>query len=66
MYLYETKTGDAMQGDGCFQPKFDQGSLDKADRLEVWATSFNDAGEYCEFRLMSGDTTIATSTVGGY
>ena len=66
MHLYETKTGEAMQGDGFFQPKFKQEDIDKADRLEVWATSFQDSGEYCEFRLMSGDEVIASSRIQGY
>jgi len=66
MYLYETKTGDSMQGDGTFQPIFNQTSLDKADRLEVWATSFSDADEYCEFRLMAGDEMLASSTIRGF
>jgi len=66
MYLYETKTGDAMQGDGFFQPRFDEADIAKADRLEVWATSFNDAGEYCEFRLMKGNEVLAKSTIRGY
>ena len=66
MHLYETKTGEGMQGDGFFQPKFSQEQLDQADRLEVWATSMNDAGEYCEFRLMKGDEVIATKVIRGY
>ena len=66
MYLYETKTGDGMQGDGFFQPCFKQEQLKEADRLEVWATSFNDANEYCDFRLMKDDKVVAESTIGGY
>jgi len=66
MYLYDTKTGDKMQGDGFIQPMFNEAHLSQADRLEVWATSMTDAGEYCEFRLMKGDEIVAKRTVGGY
>ena len=66
MYLSDTKTGEAMQGDGLFQPKFDPVILSHADRLEIWGTGFEDAGEYCEFRLMKGDEVIATRTIQGY
>lgn len=66
MYLYETKTGEAMQGDGFFSPRFDEEQIKQADRVEVWATSFNDAGEYCEFRLMKGDKVLAKSQIRGY
>tara|TARA_R110000824_G_scaffold379016_2_gene570824 strand:- start:1736 stop:1936 length:201 start_codon:yes stop_codon:yes gene_type:complete len=66
MYLYETKTGEAMQGNGMFTPRFETAEIAQADRVEVWATNFEDAGEYCEFRLMNGDTVINKSTIQGY
>lgn len=66
MYLFDTKTGEAMRSGGMFQPEFTQEELDKADRLEVWATSFDDRGEYCDFNLMSGDTVISSKRVEGY
>lgn len=66
MYLYMTKHGSEMQGDGFFQPKFDEDKVAQADRLEIWATNFEDNGEYCDFRLMQGDTVIASKTIQGY
>jgi hypothetical protein len=67
MYLMETKTGDSMQGNGMFSPKFTEDELAKADRLEVWATNFDDAGgDYCDFRLMNGDKVIVSKQIQGY
>lgn len=40
----------------------------RIERLEIWATSFNDPGpEYCEFRCFDGDgNLIGTYRIDGY
>jgi len=41
--------------------------IQDADKIEVWATSFNDEGpDYCEFRLMKKDQVISSKRVDGY
>jgi hypothetical protein len=67
MYLYDSKHGDAMQGDGLTQPRFDNLSILKADRLDIWASSFDDEGpDHTDFRLMKGDEFITSSKMMGY
>jgi len=67
MYLYQTITDkDKMQDGGMFMPVFKQADIDKADRMEVWASSFKDAGEdYNIFKLMLGNDTITERRMGG-
>ena len=49
---------------------FSDADIEKADRLEVWGTKFNESSEFtddhCEFRLMNGDNVIAKRIVEGY
>jgi hypothetical protein len=39
----------------------------KADRCEIWGTSFNDVGgDYCEYRFFDGVYAVGTQRVAGY
>jgi len=50
-----------------FSPEFTEEEVKDADKIEVWATSFNDEGpDYCEFRLMKKDQVISSKRVDGY
>jgi len=50
-----------------FGPTFSQEQVDQADRLEVWGSSFTDAGEdFCEYRLFEKGQQIATKRVAGF
>ena len=68
MYLYQTITEKAsMKGDGMFNPSFAQEDINRSDRLEVWASSFEDAGgDFSIFRLMDGEIIIAEKRIEGY
>lgn len=66
MYLVET-IQDKKRMSGGFLPTFKQEEIDKADRLEVWGSSFNeDGGDYNIFKLMQGDTVVARKIISGY
>lgn len=49
-------------------PTFRQDEVDAADKLEVWASSFEDPGpDFNEFRLLNADgEEIKTTRVPGY
>lgn len=50
-----------------FGPGFSSEVAAKADRLEIWGSSFEDAGpDFTEFRLMAGDVVIEKRRVLGY
>lgn len=68
MYLYQTiNDRKSMQGDGFLVPTFPQSEVNKSDRLEIWASSFTDAGsDRTEFRLMNGTKIVSTKTMMGY
>ena len=72
MHLYETKTNKKqileMQNDyEMWKPEFPDTMIDMADRLEIWCSSFNDAGEdFCEYRLMLGDNILDQRKVAGF
>jgi len=56
-----------MKGDGMFNPSFAQEDINRSDRLEVWASSFEDAGgDFSIFRLMDGEIIIAEKRIEGY
>jgi hypothetical protein len=50
-----------------FGPGFDHALASKADRMEVWGSSFVDPGpDFCEYRLFEKGVRIATKRVDGY
>jgi len=69
MYLQTTITDKArMQGDGMFRPIFPEADIAKAEKLEIWCSSFSDGGDdFTTFNLV--DTVgkvIASRSIGGY
>ena len=68
MYLSSTVTNkEEMADGGCFLPVFSAESINEADRMEVWCSSFKDSGaDYNVFKLISGDSTIAERRMEGY
>jgi len=51
--------------------KFPVPLTERADRIEVWGTTFDNEGDnegpdYCEFRLMKGNQILAKQIVNGY
>jgi len=70
MYKYATHTTDMVK-EGTqkppFGPQFDAKDFEGADRMEVWASSFSDAGDdYCEFRIMNGTEILKRKKVNGF
>jgi len=50
-----------------FGPGFDQETVEQADSMQVWGSSFDDPGaDFVEFQLFNGDKMIAKKRVGGY
>lgn len=46
---------------------FPEADVDRADRLEVWGSSFKDNGDdCCEYRLMNDDKLVSKKIVRGY
>lgn len=69
MYLVETVAKDDIRGNQFVEMfvTFSDEQIEMADRLEVWGTNFNEGTEdYCEYRLMNGDTVIVNRRVAGY
>jgi len=70
MYLVNKTTGDVSREatqQPPFGPGFDESLARKADRLEVWGSSFDDPGDdFCLFKLYWGDQKLGTKRVAGY
>jgi len=67
MYLNETITQPERMAKPSFNVRFPAETVAKADRLEVWSSSFNDPGpDRNEFRLMAGSECLATVHQSGY
>jgi hypothetical protein len=69
MHKLETKPKAAALEKAPFGPGFRAEEIpETTDRLEVWASSFNDPGsDYCEFRLVDKKgNTLATRRIEGY
>ena len=70
MHIVSTSKGDVTRSamrSPPFGPDFELAIAEKADRLEVWGSSFSDPGpDFCEFRLFKGDEQIGTKRVDGY
>lgn len=68
MYKHDEHTGDAARKAAASPRPFGIGVNDpRIERIEVWATSFNDPGEYCEFRCFDVDgKAIGTYRIAGY
>jgi hypothetical protein len=69
MYLVDTIAKDRIQSDPMVTMfvRFSDEDVAKADRLEIWGTSFNEGGsDYCDYRLMDGDTVVVSRSVAGY
>lgn len=66
--ISETTDKTQMREPRPFGPGFPGAKVEKAERMEVWGSSFNDAGgDYCEFRLFDdAGRQIAQSRVDGY
>lgn len=67
MYLHDTIT-DKTSMVGVMMPSFaSKEDIAKADRLEIWASSFEDSGDdFTLFKLMQGDKVISQKRVNGY
>jgi hypothetical protein len=60
--MYATAVADQPLGAG-----FDLDDVEKADKLEVWGSSFTDAGEdYCVYKLFKDNKEIKSKRVAGY
>jgi hypothetical protein len=69
MHLVETYEGQAaIRNSVCFFLfPFNDTELAKADRLEIWGSSFNDPGEdFTEYRLIKNGVAINTKRQAGY
>jgi hypothetical protein len=70
MYLvskYEGEAAAERAADKLLGPGVSEDLAKQVDRLELWGTSFTDAGEdYCEWRLYSGDKLLVTKRAPGY
>ena len=68
MYLCDTITDKKeMAGLNLLGILFSPTKINKADRLEVWSSSFkDDGGDFNMFRLMDGETIIAEKRQEGY
>ncbi len=49
-----------------FGPGFSSDAAATADALEVWGSSFEDAEDWVEYRLIKGDHVIAVRRYAGY
>lgn len=68
MYKYAEYNGPAARTEAARQRPFGVGVLDpRIERVEIWATAFNDPDEYCEFRCFDryGEA-IGTYRIAGY
>lgn len=52
----------------CQMFKVPQSSIEASDKVEVWGTTFDDAGsDYCEWRFFKGDKEVAPRhRINGY
>jgi hypothetical protein len=70
MYLYDTLPKDKLrETTKCpFGPRFDDELVNRAEKMEIWATSIKDPGDdYCLFRLIDPrGKTIAEKRINGY
>jgi hypothetical protein len=71
MYLMKTLAGkeakDEVRARPPFGPGMSEETIQKTERVEVWATSFSDADEFCEFRAFDAKGVLfATGRVNGY
>jgi len=66
--MSETSDKKAMREPRPFGPGFPEAKVEGAARMEVWGSSFSDAGDdYCEFRLFDdGGRRIASARVDGF
>lgn len=64
----ETTDKKAMRESRPFGPGFPEAKVERAARMEVWGSSFSDAGaDYCEFRLFDdAGRQIASARVEGF
>lgn len=66
-YLYQTIHDVKSMEEPFFGVTFPPAQVAEADRLEVWASSFQEGGgDYSEFRLMKGETQVAVKRISGY
>jgi len=70
MHLINTVTDELLEREALTPPPFGPGFKflpHGTIRMEVWGTSFKDAGEYCEFRLLNeAGEVLQTRQVDGY
>jgi hypothetical protein len=70
MYLGQTVVGNELEREATakapFGPGFSKETVQKADSMQIWHTSFKDADEYTEFRLLKGEEVVATARFNGY
>ena len=69
MHKLETKLKTAALEKAPFGPGFRAEEIpENAVQMEVWASSYNDAGDdYCEFRLVDKKgNTLVTKRIAGY
>jgi hypothetical protein len=64
----ETTDKKSMSDPAPFGPGFPSSEIDRAVRMEVWGTKFDNPGpDYCEFRLFDAEgRKIASRRVDGY
>ena len=71
MYLFATSTLPNLKVEARTKPPFGLGfdaeTVERATRMESWATQITDPGpDRMEFRLFKGDDLIDVKTVNGY
>jgi len=68
MYLIKTIAAKDIKSDTVVQMfnQFTDAEIDRADRLEVWGSSFNEQSDKNDFRLMKDAQVIANFILNGY